>query len=367
MRLSLILSLYIGRQFLASFGVVFAIFLGLIFLLDIVELLRRASSHEDVGAGLVLQMGLMKLPFMGQQAFPFAVLFGAMAAFWRLTRNSELVVARAAGVSAWQFLLPVLVTAFLLGTIKIAALNPLASALLSNFDRLNATYLKGQSNLLSVSANGLWLRQADDKNQSVIHAASIGIDGADIKLNEVTIFVYKGADKFRQRIDAKSAELEDMGWHLYAVVIHDREKELPSRKDEAWFATDITVDNINDSFAPPETLSFWDLPGFINNLERAGFSAIRHRLYWHTLLAAPLLLSAMILIAATFTLRHSRVVNVTYVVAGGILTGFLLFFFSDIVFALGTRESIPVVLAAWTPSGVSTLLGLAMVFHLEDG
>ena len=161
--------------------------------------------------------------------------------------------------------------------------------------------------------------------------------------------------------------MDDKFWHLYEVVIHDREKELPSRKDEAWFATDITVDNINDSFAPPETLSFWDLPGFINNLERAGFSAIRHRLYWHTLLAAPLLLCAMILIAATFTLRHSRVVNVPYVVAGGILTGFLLFFFSDIVFALGTRESIPVVLAAWTPSGVSTLLGLAMVFHLEDG
>jgi lipopolysaccharide export system permease protein len=367
MRLSLILSLYIGRHFLASFGVIFVIFLGLIFLLDTVELLRRASSHENVGAGLVLQMGLMKLPFMGQQAFPFAVLFGGMAAFWRLTRNSELVVARAAGVSAWQFLLPVLVVAFLLGVIKIAVLNPLASAMLSKFDRLNSTYLKGQSNLLTVSANGLWLRQANEKNQSVIHAASIDIDGVDINLNEVIIFVYQGADKFARRIDAKSGALEDGFWHLNLVTIHDRETELPSRKAEHWFATDITVDNINDSFAPPETLSFWNLPGFISNLERAGFSAIRHRLYWHTLLAAPLLLCAMILIAATFTLRHSRVVNVTYVVAGGILTGFLLFFFSDIVFALGIRESIPVVLAAWTPSGVSTLLGLAMMFHLEDG
>ncbi len=220
---------------------------------------------------------------------------------------------------------------------------------------------------MSVSANGLWLRQADDKNQSVIHAASIGIDGADITLNRVTIFVYKGADKFAQRLDAKTGELEDRFWHLRGVTIHDRERELPVHKAEHWFATDITVDNINDSFAPPETLSFWDLPGFIENLDRAGFSAIRHRLYWHSLLAAPLLLCAMVLIAATFTLRHSRVVNVTYVVAGGILTGFLLFFFSEIVFALGTRESIPVVLAAWTPSGVSTLLGLAMVFHLEDG
>jgi len=367
LHLSTVLSTYIGRQFFVSFGIIFFIFLGLIFLFDTVELLRRAASHENVGLALVLQMSLMKLPFMGQQAFPFAVLFGGMATFWRLTRNSELVVARAAGVSAWQFLFPVLTAAFLLGVIKITALNPLASALLAKFDRLNATYLQGQSNLLTVSPTGLWLRQANEKNQSVIRAASIDIDGADINLKDVTIFVYKGSDRFNQRIDAGTAELEDKFWHLKDAVIHDRENELPRRAAEHWFATDITVDNINDSFAPPETLSFWDLPGFISNLDRAGFSATRHRLYWHTLLAAPLLLCAMVLIAATFTLRHSRVVNVTYVVVGGILTGFVLFFFSDIVFALGIRESIPVVLAAWTPSGISMLLGLAMMFHLEDG
>lgn len=367
MRLTPILSLYIVRHFLTAFAVIFIIFLGLILLFETVELLRRASNHENVSVAIVLKMGLMKLPFMGQQAFPFAVLFGAMAAFWRLTRNSELVVARAAGVSAWQFLLPVLLAAFLLGLVKIGALNPLASAMLAKFDRLNAAYLNGESNLLSVSANGLWLRQADGKDQSVIHATSIDIDDTEIRLNRMTVFVYKEGDKFSQRIDAKIGELEDKFWHLRDVTIHDRTKELPSHKADHWFATDITVENINDSFSPPETLSFWDLPGFIDNLDRAGFSAIRHKLYWHTLLAAPLLLCAMILIAATFTLRHSRVVNVTYVVAGGILAGFLLFFFSDVVFALGTRESIPVVMAAWTPSGVSTLLGLAMMFHLEDG
>ena len=46
---------------------------------------------------------------------------------------------------------------------------------------------------------------------------------------------------------------------------------------------------------------------------------------------------------------------------------FFLFFFLDVVSALGLRESIPIVLAAWAPAGISALLGLAMVFHLEDG
>mgnify|MGYP001164098905 FL=1 len=366
MRLSPTLTFYIGRSFLANFFVVFVVFLGIIFLFDIVELLRRASGHEDVGLALVFQMGLMKLPFMGQQIFPFAVLFGGMASFWRLTRSSELVVTRAAGVSAWQFLLPVMMVALILGVVKISAFNPLASAMLAKYDRLNATHLKGQSTLLAVSNNGLWLRQASGTNQSVIHAPKLTILNNEISLSEVSIFVYEGADKFVSRIDAKKGDLEDGFWHLRDVWINITDKP-PKFVQEHWVETDITLNNIHESFSPPETMSFWDLPDFIANLERSGFSALRHRLYWHSLLSGPLLLCAMVLIAATFTLRQSRRGSATFVIVGGVLTGFLLFFFSDVIFALGLRESIPVVLAAWTPSGVSTLLGLAMVFHLEDG
>ncbi len=367
MRLSGILSVYIGRSFLLSFGVVFVVFLGIIYMFDTIELMRRAATNDPIGMGTILQMGLLKLPHMAQQAFPFAVLFGGMSAFWRLTRSSELVVARAAGVSAWQFLFPVLIVAFALGVIKITAFSPLSSALLGRFDRMETQYFKGQSSLLSVSPTGLWLRQASDADQSVIHSQSLSIDGPNIRLDRVTIFINEGADKFFQRIDAKKANLEDGFWHLEGVSVTERDKEVPLALPEHWIATDITLNNINESFAPPETMSFWDLPAFIANLDRAGFSALRHRMYFHSLLAAPLLLCAMVLIAATFTLKQSRRGNPTYVVVGGILTGFVLFFLSDVVAALGMRESIPVVMAAWTPSGVSTLLGLALVFHLEDG
>lgn len=366
MRISPILTFYIGRSFLGSFFTVFIVFLGIIFLFDTVELLRRAANHENVGMGLVFQMGLMKLPFMAQQIFPFAVLFGGMAAFWRLTRSSELVVTRAAGVSAWQFLLPVLLVALILGIIKVAAFNPLASAMLAKYDRLNAAHLKGQSSFLAVSKTGLWLRQSSGKNQSVIHAPKITILNNEISLSDVSIFVYEGADKFVARIDARTGDLEDGFWHLRDAWINITDK-APKFVKEHWIETDITLNNIHESFSPPETMSFWDLPDFIANLEKSGFSALRHRLYWHSLLSGPLLLCAMVLIAATFTLRQSRRGSATFVIVGGVMTGFLLFFFSDVIFALGLRESIPVVLAAWTPSGISTLLGLAMVFHLEDG
>ena len=366
MRLSMTLTRYIGKSFLRNFFTIFIIFLAIIFLIDIVELLRRASNNDNVGIDLVIKMGLMKLPFMAQQIFPFAVLFGGMASFWGLTRTSQLVVTRSAGVSAWQFLMPVILIAFLLGLLKISTFNPLASAMLSKYDRLNAIHFHGKSNLLAVSRNGLWLRQSSGKNQSVIHAPNITIVNNEISLSHVSIFIYEGADKFLLRVDAEKGNLAKGFWHLQNVTINAKDKK-PKFMKEHWIETDITLNKIHESFSPPETMSFWNLPAFIKNLERAGFSAVRHRLYWHSLLSAPLLLCAMVLIAATFTLRQSNRSTGTYVIIGGILTGFILFFLSDVVFALGLREYIPVVMAAWTPSGIFLLLGLAMVFHLEDG
>lgn len=360
------MSVYIGWQFLVSFMAIFIVLLSLIFLIDSIELLRRAASKPDIGFALIMEMAALKLPHMGQQLFPFAVLFGAMAAFWRLTRNHELVVSRAAGVSAWQFMLPVLLLGLVLGVLKVTVFNPLSSVTLSRFERVEAAAFKGQTSILALSDSGLWLRQSNAEGQSVIYAKNVLQQGSEVELGAVNVFVYEGADKFVRRIDSDSAKLDDGFWHMRKVWTHTPDE--PSQfSEELWLETDLTLISIQDNFAPPETMSFWDLPDFIKTLEKAGFSATRHRLHWHTLLATPLLMFAMVLIAATFTLRQSRRGSTVFVVAGGVLTGFLLYFVSDVVFALGLSDSIPVTLAAWTPSCVTTLLGLAMLLHLEDG
>jgi lipopolysaccharide export system permease protein len=366
MGLSPTLSIYISRHFLVSFIAMFALFLLLILLVDTVELLRRTASKPNVDFSNVIEMALLKLPHMAQKTFPFAILFGGMLAFWRLTRSHELVITRAAGVSAWQFLAPIVLLAFILGVIQISIMNPLASATLAGYERLESLHLKGKKNLLALSSSGLWLRQANSEGQSVVHADGVLQQGTEVELNSVVVFRYAGVDKFRGRIDASHAKLEDGFWHMQKAWIFEPEKPTEFHQ-EYWLATDLTLEKIQDSFAPPETMSFWALPKFISTLEEAGFSAVRHRLYWHSLLATPLLMCAMVLIAATFTLRPSRRGATTFVILGGVMTGFVLYFFSDVVFALGLSDSIPVTLAAWSPSGVATLLGLTILLHLEDG
>lgn len=364
MKLSTTLSLYVGRQFLFWFACVLLTLVAIILLFDAIELFRRTATREEATVGTVLTMALLKLPHMMEKAVPFSILFGAMFAFWRLNRNQEVIVVRAAGVSVWQFLMPIITLAVLIGIFKIAVFNPLSSALLLRYEQLEAKFIRGKSSLAAVSEEGLWLRQATDTGHYILHAQAVS--PRNMRLKDVIIFMMQGQDTFVSRIDAPVATLRDGYWALENARITDP-FDPPRLLKRHKVDTDLTTENIQDSFSPPETLSFWALPNFIAVLEAAGFSGLRHRLYWHTHLVGPLLLSAMVLLAATFSLRLVRKGGTGLLIVGGIGTGFLLYFLSDVVSALGVSARIPVILAAWTPATIACLLGSAMLFHLEDG
>jgi lipopolysaccharide export system permease protein len=366
LRLSSTLSFYIGRHFILWLGVVFAGFVGIILLITIMELMTRASGKPAATFVVVLNMALLKMPFLAQEAIPFAMLFGGMLAFWKLNRSNELVAVRASGVSVWQFTLPALVIALLIGFMKIGVMNPAASLMLTRYEQMEHKYLTGRSSLLAVSRSGVWLRQADENGQSVIHAQQAV--SAKMELKQVLILIYEGADHFVRRIDAATARLDNGYWELSdAHVTEPGSDPLPRFHATYRLRTDLTPTKILQSFASPETISFWDLPRFIQDLESAGFSALAHRLHWNSLLAEPLLLCAMILIAGAFSLRHNRRSGVFIAVIGGVATGFVVYFASHLVLAVASKGAIPATLAAWAPAGATTLLGLSTLLHLEDG
>jgi lipopolysaccharide export system permease protein len=359
------LSSYIARQFLAWFCGVFAAMVVVTFLLDYIELIRRSGTRMQATLGMLLEMAALKLPHTAQEVLPFAVLFGTMLAFWRLTRNHELVVARAAGVSVWQFLTPAILVALLIGIVAVTMLNPVASLMEAAYEKLESRILRQGSDELSLSGSGLWLRQSDQAgNQVIIHAERLA--PGELILDTVTVFFFDDLTRFSSRVDGRVARLERGDW-----LIEDGVRWLPDGPPEPFedlrLPTTLTPRKIEETFASPDTMSFWDLPGFIALLEQSGFPAQRHRLHFNVLLARPFLFCAMVLVAATFSLRMQRRGGATLMIVCGVVSGFLLYFLSDIVFALGLSAKLPVTLAAWTPTGVSLIFGVSMLLHLEDG
>lgn len=370
------LSFYIARRFATYAILTFLGVFALIMLVDMVELLR---SNRKGSANFVdlLEMAFLHAPSITITAAPFTVLLAAMGCFATLARRSELVVTRAAGVSAWRLIAPALVTALLFGVVAFAVYNPVAAAFATRFEQLEQRYFDRASSSLSVASNGLWLRQGDETGQTVLRAqrASATVE----RLWDVRIFQFDTKDNLYRRIDARSAVLEDRTWRLSGVRRWDLSADAPLGDtaemvetaavltDEARIPTDLTRERIAESFAAPQTISFWALPGFIGELERSGFSSDRHRMHLITLLATPVIFFAMVLIGAAFSMRHARFGGLGAMALGCVLTGFGYFFFADIATALGSSGAVPVLLAGWAPPVSAVLLALGLLLHLEDG
>jgi lipopolysaccharide export system permease protein len=358
-------SRYLAGRFLVWCISVFVAMEVIVFLLDYLELIRRGASRPGVTLLSLLEMAALKQPYMAQQIMPFAILFGTMLLFWRMTRSNELVIARSAGISAWQFLTPAVVVSFLVGVFAITIFNPIASVTQARYEALEAHVLQTSSNNMTVSHTGFWLRQSsEDGTAAVIHADTMRMP--QTQLTNVTFLTYAEDTKLTGRIDAESAVLGQGSW-----LIKSGTRWTPTRQSTPFaqlqLPTNLTPSKIQEGFAAPETMSFWQLPGFIALLERSGFSAQRHRLYFDALLARPILFSALVVVAAVFSLRMQRRGGVAWMIGAGIACAFALYFLSDVVLALGLAAAIPVTLAAWTPAGVTWLIGASLVFHLEDG
>ncbi len=366
-RLSWTLSTYIARRTLSAIIVTLLILSAIALLIDIVELLRRASGR-DIPFGIILQMALLKLPVLMEKLLIFPVLIGSMWTLTKLTRTQELIVVRASGVSVWQFLLPIIMVASVLGVFWITVFHPFATSLNVVYEKEQSRYITGKPVLLTVSDSGLWLRQLEMEHDTIaeyfINAAHVNPE--NLVFTDVVLFAFNHKNRFSERLDASRASLKN--GHLYLErVTRSRPGQPTEQMDSYTLPTTLEIEQIQDSFVEPETISFWELPGFIQVLEEAGFSALKHKLYWHSLLARPLLFVGMVLIAAIFSLRQYRRGKISLLIASGLATGFILYFLTNIMGALGVTGSIPIIMAAWMPAAIITLFGTATLLHLEDG
>ena len=370
MLFALTLSLYVARVFALAVVSMLGGLTAIVSLFDFIELLRRSASRPDATFAIVGEIGALRLPWLSMQILPFAVLLGGILAFWRLTRSSELIVARAAGVSAWGFLTGPVFCAIAFGAIATAAVSPISAAMRARAEALDNVYLKAGGGPLALTGGQLWLRQADraldPQGVAILHALSVALKESELNARSVSIFRLDGQDRLLERIEATQATLDPGHW-----VLADARALTPGRLPDAPRAmnlpTDLTVGRVQESFAAPDTFSVWALPEFITLLERSGFSAIRHRLRFQTLLALPLLCGTMCVLAAGFSMRPARRGGVAQMIGSGVAAGFALFVVSKVAEEFGQSGALPALLAAWAPAASGLMLSVALLLHLEDG
>lgn len=358
------LARYFGLRFLAAALTVFVGIFVLVALIDYIELMRRAGDIPNVSPMLVAKTSFYRVPQVVERILPFCILIGAMSCYLNLSRRLELVIARSAGMSAWQFVTPALVVAFVLGIVATAIYNPI-SALLQERSKRFESELFGQTASAPNRAGGTsWVSQRTDEGQAIINAVSSRDQG--INLTGVSAFTFDAEGRFKQRIEARTATLEPGVWRLrdarvYAVGV------LPANQPEYLLKTSLTPEQVRERFATPETVPFWELPTYIQIAEHAGLAAVGYRLQFQKLLARPFLLAAMVLLAAAVSLRFFRFGGVQKMVLSGVAAGFLLYVLSKVTEDLSKAELMHPVAAAWLPVLVGGVTGSIALLYQEDG
>ena len=357
------LGAYLLRRFAWTIFGVFGTIAAIIALVDFVEMFRRVSELPNGGSGAqAALLTLMRVPSISEQTLPFAVLGGSMIAFVALSRKLELVVARSAGISVWQFLGPPILVVGLIGVFADAAYNPAAAFLKERADAIETTLFGrlGGDN----SDASLWIRQRSIDGQAILRAEHSSDKGA--VLANVSVFSFDMNDAFQERIEAAQAQLLPGYWRLENARI-TAPGQAPRAAKVYMLATNLSPAQVTQSFVAPDSVPFWELPGLARLTELAGLDANAYRLQFQSLLARPLLLIAMVLIAACFSLRFFRFGGVARTVAGGVASGFVLYVATKLVGDLGGAGLLSAPVAAWSPAIVASMLGALVLLHQEDG
>lgn len=365
----MILHMYFARRFLISFFTITVGLLTLLMLVDVIEQVRRFDGG-DVSFAQMMQIVLLNAPAATSEILPLIMILATVALFVALARSSELVVTRAAGRSGLTALLGPALMAAVIGVFAVTTLNPIVAATTAQSERLTELYRTGDTSALSISEEGLWLRQGGPRGQTVIHAERYSAEGGI--LYNVTFLDYAGASGPVRRIEAGSARLIDGAWSMRVAKVWTLRAGLnpegtSARHETLQLPSTLTQERIRESLSNPYGISIWDLPGTIRQLNQAGFSTKRHEVWLQSEMARPVFLIAMVLVAAAFTMRHSRSGGTGLAVMAAILLGFGLHFVRNFAQVLGENGQLPVLLASWAPPAAALLLAFGLLLQTEDG
>ncbi|MDX2201169.1 MAG: LPS export ABC transporter permease LptG [Hyphomicrobiaceae bacterium] len=355
---------YIGKRFLVMILGAFSICCALIYMIDMVELLRMSRRAQDLSFAGLLWIGLLRMPAFTELVLAFAVMVGSISALLSLNRRSELIVMRAGGMSVWQFIGPGVIVVFLLGVAAVTLYNPLAAYARAESERLIAIHFGQEASLLSASGSDAWLRQDGADGQSVVTAAHSANQG--LTLSGVIFFQFDKSGHFLERIDAERATLGVGTWDLVNATISKPGQE-PVRQANYTVSTYLTREKVSDALGSEIAISFWQLPDLIQLAERTGLSAARYKMHYATLLSRPALLLSMVVLAATVSLRSFRSGGIQTMVLSGMVGGIGFFLLTEVSRQVGLAGLVAPATAVWMPICLALCVSLTVLLHQEDG
>lgn len=355
---------YFGMHYVAWVAMSVIGLTGIVTIVQSVEFLRRLGNKvQEAENYSVVGLALLNIPSVMELILPIALIIGSMLCFDSWNRSNEFVVARGFGLSIWSVLGSVIAAAFMVGVLFVGILNPIGSVTSREYeDRMGTLFGHGQKRL-SVSADGIWLRDSHDDGRFIIHSNALDVESANIV--DPVIFTFDAGRSLDRRIRADSMHLTESGWIVENAVEWDSQG-VRTEAGTIVLPTSLAALDLGLSSEKPSTIAVYALPAFIRLLERAGLPSVDHRMHFNRLLSLPFLLAGLAMITARMTLRNQQRGKRVRLFTRGVLITVSILLFSQFMQVLGSSMRLPTMLAAWAPAVAVVLVGAIMLARMDE-
>jgi lipopolysaccharide export system permease protein len=365
-----ILYKYFTKQLLQFF--LFALFslIILIFFIDLIELFRRSSNKigiahlQNANFYNIIGMAGLKIPNNIEKILPFASLIGSTTCFNQWRKKNYYIISRTFGISLWRIITPAFITFFIIGLVSIILLNPLSAIFNKKYNQLQTIYF-GQKNLKTFifDTKGFWIKEVSKNTQLIIYASTI--DDVKNTLYNVNVFVFDKDKNFKKRFSAKKAKFSQNTLNLYEVDLISRTNKF-KKVQKYTFPVKSKSSDFNVAISAPETIFILDLPSYVLKMKKYGLNTSKHLLHFFRLVCQPFLIISMILLSASLMLRSSERKVQSGVVSITLVLGFSLYFIGDFIFALGSSDRIPPLLAGFGPTLIGLFSGCYLISDIDE-
>ena len=365
-----ILFSYLIRIFLKNIVLVLLIFVFLIFLIDFIEIYRRASekinfNNDDANfITILIYLSFLKSPETIKNILPITILISSVITFIKWRQNNYFVIVRTIGISLKKTIfLPCLIVLFL-GLLSLFFLHPLANYSDNKYKVLEKKYFGYKvEESISLSKNGIWIRKKNADGFLIIKAQNI-TKNKNV-LNNVEIFRFDNNNNFINKIVADTASL-----HQNTLLLKKGKNFNTKITNKSFDSFSIKLINNFNTFnltsEIAENMNIFELYKYILLMKKLGVNYSNHLTHLLKELLQPILMISMILICAPLILKNNERKFPLTIVCLTILIGFIIYFLVDFMYVLGSMEKLNPYIAGIGPVGICLFIGCYLVSAFDE-
>ncbi len=349
-----LLDVYLAKQYLRILGMTTVGILGLFYISTFVDLSDKWFKGQT-SLGMLAQFLFWSTPLWLTYIIALAVLLSALVTIGLLTKNSELIVMRACGISLYRTALPLVVFALAASALLFAMEERVLATANRNADRLKHIIRTGSPQTFGV-LNRKWIV---GRHGEVYHYQFYDLRRQE--LNSLSVFNFDAAShSIRSRVFAAKA--------TYAPVA-GRGGPVPRwRLEQGWsreFGAKMQVKNFArfadrtlpleaaDYFVTearePDLMNFGQLRAYVAELRASGYNVLEHEVGLYRKVAFPFVTLVMTLIAVPFAVSTGKR-GAMYGIGIGIVLALVYWTMISVFAAFGAGGLLDPMLAAWAPN-----------------